>query len=86
MQLLETKHQSEGRALRQWIYVSLAVLSAAITTWALHVTQETWRPPTIAQHENQTDVETSNPAIEALEADLVRIQRRLDELRSRSSP
>ena len=86
MQLLETKLQSGGRALRQWIVVSLAVLSAAITTWALHVNQKTWRSPTIAQHENQTGVETSNPEIEALEVGLVRIQRRLDELRSRTSP
>jgi phage I-like protein len=86
MQLLETKPESEGRALRQWIYASLAILSAAITTWALHATQETWRPPVVAQHESQTGAEASNPEIAALEAELARIQSRLDELRSSNSP
>ena len=82
MQSMDTDAGSEGRALRQWIYVSLAVLSAALTTWALHVTQESWRPATIAQHERQREVETSNPEIEALEAQLAQIQRRLEELRA----
>ena len=85
MQLLETKPESEDQALRRWIYASLAILSAAITTWALHATQETWRPPAVAQHERQIDAETSNPEIAALEAELARIQSRLDELRSRAS-
>jgi peptidoglycan hydrolase CwlO-like protein len=70
--------------LRQWIYASLAILSAAITTWVLHATQETWRPPTFAEREIQTDVETLDPEIEALEAELDRIQQRLDALRSRA--
>lgn len=78
--------RSEHRASRHWIYASLAVLLAAITTWALHVTQETWRPPTIAEHERPGVVETSNPEIEALEAELAQIQRRLDELRSNTRP
>ena len=86
MQLLEAQPRSERRALRQWIYPFLAILSAAFTTWALHVTQETWRPPAIEENEVQTYAETSNPEIEALEAELVRIQRRLDELRSSTRP
>ena len=81
MQLLEIK----TLPLRRWIYASLAILSAAITTWTLHVTQEAWRPPAIAQLERQPAVETSSPEIEALEAELLRIQRRLDELRSNGS-
>jgi hypothetical protein len=85
MQMLGTKLRSEGRFSHRWIYVSLAILSAAITTWALHVTQETWRPPAIAQHESQQYVETSGSEIEALEAELLRIQTRLDELRSSTS-
>ncbi len=85
MQLLGTKLRPESRSSRRWIYASLAILSAAVTTWALHVTQETWRPPAIAQHESQSYVETSSPEIEALEAELMRIQRRLDELRSSTS-
>jgi len=69
--------------LRDWIRASLAILAAAITTGALHVTQETWSPSTIAVREQQTSVETSAPEIENLEAQLERIQRRLGELRSR---
>ncbi len=86
MQLLDTHRGSEGHALRRWVYTSLAILSAAITTWALHVTQETWRPPIVAEQQGQIDVETSDPQIEALEAELVRIQKRLDELRSSTRP
>jgi hypothetical protein len=86
MQLLETNLRSEGRSSRRWIYASLAILSAAITTWALHLSQETWRPPAIARHQSQTDVAASSPELEALEAELVRIQRRLDELRSSARP
>ena len=81
MQLLEIK----TLPLRRWIYASLAILSAAITTWALHVTQEAWRPPAIAQRESQRGVATPGPEIEALEAELRRIQTRLDELRYRAS-
>jgi hypothetical protein len=69
--------------LRHWIYASLAIMAAAITTWVLHVTQETWRPPTIAVREQQANVEMSTPEIENLEAQLKRIHKRLDELRSR---
>lgn len=69
--------------MRHWIYASLAILAAAITTWVLHVTQETWRPPTIVVREQQANVETSTPEIENLEAQLKRIHKRLDELRSR---
>ena len=69
--------------MRDWIRASLAILAAAITTWALHVTQETWRPFTIAVREQQTSVETSTPEIENLEAQLERIQKQLGELRSR---
>jgi hypothetical protein len=86
MQLLETKPESEDLAMRRWIYAALAILLAAITTWALHVTQETWRPPDIAQHDSRTGAETSDPEIAALEAEMARIQSRLDELRSRASP
>jgi hypothetical protein len=84
MRLLGTK--VEGGALRGWIRVSLAILSAAITTWALYVTQETWHPPGFARSEIRTDEETPDPEIQALEAELVRIQSRLDELRSRRDP
>jgi hypothetical protein len=72
----------EVGAIRRWIYVSLAMLSAAVTTWALHATQETWRPRIAVEQPARTGAEVSNPEIEALEAELVRIQRRLDELRS----
>jgi hypothetical protein len=87
MQLLGTK--PEGETLRRWIYASLAILSAAFTTWALHITQESWRPSPIPRHEIRTGAETPDPEIaeiEALEDELVRIQNRLDELRSRSDP
>jgi hypothetical protein len=86
MRSSSTNLGSEGRALRRWIYTSLAILSAAITTWALHVTQETWRPSVVAEQRSRTDVKTSNPEIEALEAELARIQRRLDALRSSGGP
>lgn len=87
MQLLETEPRSEHQeVLRHWIYASLAILLAAITTWALHVTQETWRPPSIAQYESRSGAETSDPEIAALEAEMARIQSRLDELRSRGKP
>ncbi len=78
--------RSEHRASRPWIYASLAVLLAAMTTWALHVTQDTWRPPAIAAPERQSVAEASNPEIEALEAELARIQKRLDELRAEARP
>jgi hypothetical protein len=71
--------------LRQWIYASLAILSAAVTTWVLHATQETWRSPAVAGHEIQADLAASDPEIEALEAELARIQKRLDALRSRTA-
>ena len=86
MQLLEAKPQPEDQQLRRWIYVSLAILSAAITTWALHVTQETWHPTAVARHERQIDAQTSSSEIEALEAELDRIQKRLDDLRSTTRP
>jgi len=86
MQLLDTHPGTEGNALRRWIFTFLAVLSAAITTWALYVTQESWRPPTVAEQQSPIDVATSNPEIEALEAKLMQIQRRLDELRSSARP
>jgi hypothetical protein len=86
MQLLDTDLGSEGLALRRWIYTSLAILSAAITTWVLHVTQETWRPPVVAEQQIRIGVASSNPEIEALEAELVRIQSRLDDLRSSTRP
>jgi hypothetical protein len=82
MQWLETEPRSEHQVLRHWIYASLAVLLAAITTWALYATQETWRPPNIAEHQKAVVEKTSNAEIEALEAELAQIQRRLDELRS----
>lgn len=85
MQSLGIKLRPESRSFRRWIYALLAILSAAVTTWALQVTQEMWRPPDIAKHESQSSVETSSPEIEALEAELMRIQRRLDELRSSTS-
>jgi hypothetical protein len=74
----------EVGALRRWVYVSLAMLSAAVTTWALHATQESWRPRMVVEQPSQIGVEAPNPEIEALEAELARIQRRLDELRSRA--
>jgi len=64
----------------------MAMLSAAVTTWALHATQDAWRPRIVVEQPGQIDVEASDPEIEALEAELVRIQRRLDELRSRARP
>jgi len=76
----------EVGAIRRWIYVSMAMLSAAVTTWALHATQDAWRPRIVMEQPGQIDVEASDPEIEALEAELVRIQRRLDELRSRARP
>ena len=76
----------EHRASRPWVYASLAVLLAAMTTWALHVTQDTWRSPAIAAPEMQRGAEASNPEIEALEAELARIQKRLDELRAEARP
>ena len=82
MQLLETEPRPEHQVSRHWIYASLAILLAAITTWALYVTQETWRPPTIAEHRQAVAAETSNAEIEALEAELAQIQKQLDELRS----
>lgn len=82
MQLLGTEPRSEHQVLRHWIYASVAVLLAAITTWALYVTQESWRPPTVAEDKKPIVEETSNAEIEALEAELAQIQRRLDELRS----
>ena len=85
MQLLDAHPESERHSLRRWIFTSLAILSAAITTWALHVTQETWRPPAAVQ-QSPLDLETPDPEIAALEAELARIQRRLDELRSRTQP
>jgi type VI protein secretion system component VasK len=86
MQLSGAQPGSEGDALRRWIFTSLAIISAAITTWALHVTQETWRPPSAAEQQSQIEVEPPDPEIEALEAELVRIQRRLGELRSSTRP
>ena len=86
MQLLDTHPGSEGHPLRRWILTFLAILSAAITTWALYVTQETWRPPIVAEQQSAIDLATSNPEIEVLEAKLVQIQRRLDELRSSARP
>jgi hypothetical protein len=78
--------RSEPRASRPWIYASLAVLLAAMTTWALHVTQDTWRAPASAAPEMQRSAEVSNPEIEALEAELARIQKRLEELRAQARP
>ena len=86
MQLLDTDLGSEGLSLRRWVYTFLAIVSAAITTWALHVTQETWRPPVVAEQQIRIGVASSHPEIEALEADLVRIQSRLEELRSSARP
>jgi hypothetical protein len=86
MQLLEAKPQPEEQELRRWIYVSLAILSALATTWALHVTQESWRPAAMAQHERQIEAQPSSSEIEALEAELDRIQQRLDDLRSNARP
>ncbi len=86
MELSSTNPRSEQRASRPWVYASLAVLLAVLTTWALHVTQETWRSPAIAAPERQHVAEASNPEIQALEAELVRIQERLDKLRSGARP
>ena len=86
MELFTTEPRSEYRASRPWICASLAILLAVLTTWALHVTQETWRSPAIAAPEKQRVAEASNPEVEALEAELVRIQERLDELRSGIRP
>ena len=85
MQLLDTHPGSGGHRLRRWIFTSLAILSAAITTWALHVTQETWRPPVVVEQPPPLEVE-KEPEIAALEAELARIQRRLEELRSGTHP
>lgn len=78
--------RSEHRASRHWIYASLAVLLAAMTTWGLYVTQDTWHPPAITAPERQSSAEASNPEIEALEAEMARIQKRLDELRAEARP
>ena len=85
MQLLDTDLGSEGLSLRRWFYTFLAIVSAAITTWALHVTQETWRPPVVAEQRRPLEVE-KQPEIASLEAELARIQRRLEELRSGTHP
>ena len=42
--------------------------------------------PVVAEQQIRIGVATSNPEIEALEVELVRIQRRLDELRSNTRP
>jgi uncharacterized protein YceH (UPF0502 family) len=86
MESLTMESRSERRASRPWVYASLAVLLAAATTWALYVTQDTWRSPASAAVEMQRGAEASNAEIEALEAELARIQKRLDELRSEARP
>jgi hypothetical protein len=86
MELSRTEPRLEYRVARPWICAFLAILLAALTTWALHVTQETWRSPAIAAPERQRVAEASNPEVEALEAELMRIQERLDELRSGIRP
>ncbi len=86
MELPVSGPRSERRISRHWISATLAILSAVFTTWALYVTQETWHPSVIADREGRQVTRASNLEIEALEAELVRIQERLHELRSGTRP